>query len=272
MERTEGEAARQVTVITEPGVTLLSHPVFSPHPRYAVPLHKYQSESLIAHAGKGCYDSYGLDGRSVGEHIESLMVSRHGSVLEHANVSVFIEGISRGLSHELVRHRAGFAYSQRSTRYTKEDDAACVLEPYYAMIYLAMQAGFEQVEGARYLVESQLDLFRLSLDHYKSHVSTLISLNKDEMDPKDLRKWARGKARQLLPHSLETRLTVTANLRAWRFFFEQRGSKYAEPEIRRLACAIFLVIQPLAPNVFSDFRMAPEVYGVGELSNTLTKV
>jgi thymidylate synthase ThyX len=86
--------------------------------------------------GKVCYDSYGVDGNPVGEARANLVDSGHHSVLEHVHVGVFIEGISRGCSHEIVRHRM-FNYSQRSTRYTAEDDAAIVLDPYYAELYIA---------------------------------------------------------------------------------------------------------------------------------------
>lgn len=115
----------EVKFVTEPSVHLLGAPVFSEHPLYKLPTVREQddldpgapegevlegtaSEQLIAHAGKGCYDAYGKDGRSISQHISSLISSGHGSVLEHANVSIFVAGISRGCSHEFVRHRAGF--------------------------------------------------------------------------------------------------------------------------------------------------------------------
>ena len=138
-----------VGFILKPTVHVLAVPVFYPHPRYKLPtfqpdpdehpelveLQGQPCEQLIAHGGKGCYDSYGEDGRSIEKHIRALVDVGHGSVLEHANISVFAEGISRGCSHEIVRHRPGMAYSQRSTRYVDEGECSVVLEPYMAALY-----------------------------------------------------------------------------------------------------------------------------------------
>lgn len=243
--------------ITEPHVHVLSVPQFFDHPEYKLPNRGLPSERLIAHAGKGCYDSYGVDGRAIEAHINGLRKSRHGSVFEHANISVFISGISRGCSHEIVRHRAGFAYSQRSTRYTREDEASFVMEPYYADL--------QQGDGHLDLDEaSLLGSFKLhcaqSLERYALAVNTLMTKAPQEMNGTDRRKWARGKARQLLPHALETRMTMTGNLRAWRFFLEERSGRGAEPEIRRLAMFIMNAIEPHAPLVFEDMLDNQESY------------
>lgn len=247
-------------VITRPTVHLLAVPRFFPHPKYELPSYSSDAEALTAHAGKGCYDSYGKDGRSISNHIDSLIKSRHGSVLEHANFSVFIEGVSRGLSHELVRHRAGFAFSQRSTRYTKEEDAAMVLDPFYADMYERSS----QPNGLHPVEENLLRTFLVqcgeALAAYRETIEEFERFTADEReqlgmpsDPHAFRKYCRGKARQLLPHALETRLTVTANLRAWRHFFEARTDRAAEEEIRRLAYALFIIILPWASNCFADY-------------------
>lgn len=224
-------------VIIRPTVTVLSLPSFIPHPEYKVPPTDNVGYALIAHAGKGCYDSYGEDGRSIKEHIQALIQSKHGSVLEHVNVSFFIEGISRGLSHELVRHRH-FAFSQRSTRYTNEDEAAIVLDPFYARLY----------NEARYdLVSQFINSCEDAINSYKQAVSLLDATGMS-------RKWKRGKARQLLPHALETRLTMTGNIRAWRWFIESRSNRHAEAEIRRLSFFIFTLIKSIYPLLFEDFE------------------
>lgn len=250
--------------LTEPNVHVLAAPVFFPHPEYALPPGGTNSECLIAHAGKGCYDSYGVEGRSVGEHIRSLRKTRHGSVFEHATISVFITGISRGCSHEIVRHRAGFSYSQRSTRFTKEDDASFVLEPFYASLFLK-RAGATDAEDMLTLDEaSLLGGFQLqctrSLEAYALAVSTLVEMAPKELNGVERRKWARGKARQLLPHALETRMTMTGNIRSWRFFLEERSAKGAEPEIRRLAAFIMYAIESYAPTAFEDMMASQTIY------------
>lgn len=240
--------------ITEPSVHVLAVPCFIDHPEYALPSGGTDSERLVAHAGKGCYDSYGLDGRSIPEHIGSLIGTRHGSVLEHATISVFITGISRGCSHEIVRHRAGFGYSQRSTRYTREDDASFVLDPFYSAIAIKQREhGPESLtidEAA--IIHQFIRVCTNNLKEYSEAVAWLMEEAPKDKNGVERRKWARGKARQLLPHALETRMTMTGNLRAWRFFLEERSSPFAEPEIRRLAATIMGALVPYAPVIFKD--------------------
>lgn len=248
--------------ITEPYVFVLAVPKFFDHPQYKLPPGGTASERLIAHGGKGCYDSYGEDGRSIKEHIAGIISSRHGSVLEHANISVFIAGVSRGCSHEIVRHRAGFAYSQRSTRYTKEEDAAFVMEPYYAKLQLVgapFGEGFEDFKDLSKLTLDEASIlggFKMqcasALEAYTRATELLFEQSPREKSGVERRKWARGKARQLLPHALETRLTMTGNLRSWRFFLEERSGPGAEPEIRRLASHVMEAIHIHAPFIFSD--------------------
>ena len=85
-------------------------------------------ERLIECAGRVCYDSYakGRDSKAYHEHIMDV---DHGSVTEHASLSYFLSGVSRGLTHELVRHRVGVAISQRSTRYVDENESEWIWHP-----------------------------------------------------------------------------------------------------------------------------------------------
>ena len=78
-------------------------------------------ERLAEFAGRLCYMSqHNPAKRATREYLENIKKQGHGSVLEHANYSILLEGVSRSLTHELVRHRAGFAYSQLSQRYVDE--------------------------------------------------------------------------------------------------------------------------------------------------------
>jgi thymidylate synthase (FAD) len=251
-----------VKVITEPKVTLVSFPSYRPHPVYELPAHDQPTENIIAMAGKVCYDSYGLDGNAVEKHIATLVNSGHHSVLEHVHVGLFIEGISRGCSHEIVRHRL-FNYSQRSTRYTAEDDAAIVLDPYYATIEAGRGSHASDAEIS--LLDAFTESCECSVAEYSEQVKRLESLNPQQLKGRDLRKWCRGKARQLLPHALETRMVMTGNLRAWRHFLVMRSSRHAEAEIRRLASAVWFVLAPLAPAVFADLQEG-DVDGYVELT------
>src|SRR5213082_340016 len=67
--------------------------------------------------------------RATRDYLDNIKKQGHGSVLEHANYTLLLEGVSRSLTHELVRHRAGFAYSQLSQRYVDESDANFVVPP-----------------------------------------------------------------------------------------------------------------------------------------------
>lgn len=245
------------TVIVAPTVRLISAPHFFPVPKYELPDDGAAAERVIAQAGKVCYDSYGRDGRPVQEHIDALVSSGHHSVLEHAHIGIFIEGISRGCSHEIVRHRM-FNYSQRSTRYTAEGDAACVLDPFYADIYLRESAAdrglltsVDNYEMA--LLRGFLQQFDSALLAYSEQVRLLSQMAPAGLSSRDKRKWCNGKARQLLPHALETRMVMTGNIRAWIHFLTMRSSRHAEAEIRRLADEIFACIMSIAPSVFDRF-------------------
>jgi thymidylate synthase (FAD) len=317
MWNTLSQPGGELRVITEPTVTLLAWPQFQEHPKYKLPSHEAivgvhgkplegatplrliegtDSEQLIAHAGKGCYDSYGEDGRAISEHITTLVDSGHGSVLEHANVSVFIEGISRACSHEIVRHRAGMAYSQRSTRYTAEDDAAIVLNPYFAGLFKKYNLVYEPIpdvidlmprwwhkDGSVYDIPgyrkeehsallTKLHAWEYAMNSYTSLIKDLTVLAPEHLTKTEKRKWARGNARQVTPHMLETRMTMTGNLRAWWHFLVARSNRHAEAEIRRLADKIATVILPLAPYVFIDFSDAEVVDGFREFTPLQTKV
>lgn len=267
-------------VITKPSVRLKGRMVFiadgpdlRDEPRFDLPPHGNDAENLIAFGGKVCYDSYGVDGRPVPEHIKSLNDSGHGSVLEHAHFSLYIGGISRGCSHEIVRHRM-FNYSQRSTRYTAEDDAAIVLDPYYADIYERLNSGepLSTTAAERVLIGTFIEACSNAIMEYQSTVGVLGGFSEDARvqqgiptNPRDYRKWCRGKARQLLPHAIETRMVMTGNIRAWKHFLVMRTSRHAEAEIRRLADHIWRVLWPLAPNAFGNLTEVGRPGGYVEL-------
>src|SRR5204863_4408334 len=95
---------------------------------------------------------------------------------------------------------------------------------------------------------------------------------KDEPDRTARRKNARQAARSVLPNATETKIFVTANARALRHFLEQRGSRHAEPEIRKLANRMLDVLQRESPNLFSDYRRDPLPDGTFEVVTDYRKV
>jgi len=268
-------------IITEPKVTVIAKQVFIGHPDYPIPSDGDDATKIGAFAAKGCYDSFGENGRANVKNQQAILEHQHGSVLEHINFTLFVEGITRGLSLESNRHRP-LAVSQRSTRYTAEEDAAVVLEPYYAELYEKYRPWLEDPNKDDITSWFDLDEMNLLVAHitsmeqsfvaYERDVAWLMKKNPLNLEGFDLRKWARGKARNVLPHALETRITYTGNVRAWRWFIESRSDKHAEPEIRRLANLICLVLKNEAPVYFEDYHISEVYDGIPVWTPTYRKV
>ena len=227
-----------------PIVTVLARPAFSTPEHLPV---QWQGDStdgerLAEFAGRLCYMSqHNPANRATRDYLENIKKQGHGSVLEHANYSLLLEGVSRSLTHELVRHRAGFAYSQLSQRYVDESEACFVVPPAIA--------GDELLEGAwRTQIES-------AQSAYVALVFQLMERYGWVSDKVHRRKMAREAARGVLPNSTETKIVVTGNARAWRTMLELRSSEGAELEIRRLAVMVLRVLTDEAPAFFSDFEI-----------------
>lgn len=232
-----------------PRITLLSRPSFLEPAHLPVQWigESSDGEKLAEFAGRLCYMSQkNPASRTTSEYLENIKKQAHGSVLEHVNYSLLLEGVSRSLTHELVRHRAGFAYSQLSQRYVDESVADFVVPP--AII------GDAALEGR----------WRQQMDEaqrcYVALVEELMQRYAWVDNKVHRRKMAREAARGVLPNSTETKIVVTANVRAWRTMLELRAGEGAELEIRRLAVEIIRTLQAEAPAFFSDF----EIYEAGD--------
>ena len=219
-------------------------------PSFTEPLHlavhwlgeSSDGERLAEFAGRLCYMSQkNPANRETREYLENIKRQGHGSVLEHANYSILIEGVSRSLTHELVRHRAGFAYSQLSQRYVDESHAAFVVPP--------------AILGDDALLNEWTAQMNAAQTTYVALVEKLMLRYAWVADKVHRRKMAREAARGVLPNSTETKIVVTANARAWRTMLELRSSEGAEMEIRRMAVAVLRILQQEAPGLFSDFEV-----------------
>jgi len=229
---------------TEPRITLISRPEFIEPAHLPVNWlgESTGGERLAEFAGRLCYMSQRNPAkRGTAEYLENIKKQGHGSVLEHANYSLLLEGVSRSLTHELVRHRAGFSYSQLSQRYVDESEANFVLPP--AII------GDDALEASW---RAQIDEAQRS---YVAMVENLMERYSWVGDKVHRRKISREAARGVLPNSTETKIVVTANARAWRTMLELRASEGAELEIRRCAIAILHLFQRETPAFFSDFEI-----------------
>ena len=200
------------------------------------------AEKLVEVAGRLCYMSFAKP-RPGGNaaYIEHILEVGHGSVLEHAVFSLLITGVSRSLTHELIRHRAGMSYSQLSQRYVDESDCNFVLPPGIAIGTPVYDSWVYQCRDSAYL-------YKFAAEHLESSFV-------DIPDKTARRKAAREAARSILPNCTETKIVVTGNARAWRHFLELRGSEHADAEIRRLARAVLETLQAAAPNLFGDYTV-----------------
>jgi thymidylate synthase (FAD) len=201
-------------------------------------------QALAEFAGRACYQSWSKPNAATATnagYLRHILEVGHLSVLEHGTVSMYLTGVSRSLSHELVRHRH-FSYSQLSQRYVPEGDA-------------------EMVEPAVVAEDPELHALFLAstaaaLEAYEQLLAGLEQRFADLPNATLRRKQARQAARSVLPNATETRIVVTGNYRAWRHFVAMRASEHADVEIRELAIACLRELQRVAGNVFGDFRIS----------------
>jgi thymidylate synthase (FAD) len=199
-------------------------------------------EQIVEAGGRLCYVSYGKGRKTNAEYVNNIIESKHGSVLEHAVWNFIIAGVSRSFTHELVRHRAGWAYSQLSQRYVDESEAN----------YVEPQIIAEDPELH--------DLWKKTIESSHESYIRLTEALVAKLAGKGYagthrRKMAREAARSVLPNATETMIFVTANARALRHFIELRGSEGAEAEIRRVALQFLRIMQVEAPNLFGDYEI-----------------
>jgi thymidylate synthase (FAD) len=201
------------------------------------------AEALCEMAGRVCYMSFGKGRKTNAEYLSHILSVAHGSVLEHAVWNFLITGVSRSFTHELVRHRAGFGYSQLSQRYVDESTADFV-EP-------------ECIARDPELHTIWLESIRQSHEAYCKLVEGLGRIFASEPSATLRRKLARQAARSVLPNATETKIFVTGNARAWRHFIELRANEQAETEIRVVAVRILQRLQREAPSLFGDYTLEP---------------
>ncbi len=203
------------------------------------------AEKLVEMSGRLCYMSFGKGRKSNEQYIRHILEVKHGSVTEHAVFSFIITGITRSLTHELVRHRAGWAYSQLSQRYVDESDCNFVEPDLVANDPELHKLFTETIDAIRPVYEKMTD-----------RLTELVRDKCPEIEDRTtLRKMARQTARCILPNATETKMFVTANVRALRHFIELRANPAADLEIRRLAVMMCRLLKEEAPNLFGDYEI-----------------
>lgn len=202
---------------------------------------------LTEFAGRVCYQSFrNPSGRSNAAYVANMLDQGHTSVLEHAAISFYLTGVSRSFSHELVRHRH-HSFSQLSQRYVDSLDVNFVIPPEIRSETRLTQV-FKAACGA-------------AMGHHWELMSMLEAKLADVEDRVERTKRARQTARAVLPNATETRLVVTANLTAWRWFLLKRANSHADREMREVAVAIGKCLVEYAPGVFQDFHLVQEKDG-----------
>jgi thymidylate synthase (FAD) len=203
-------------------------------------------EEIVEASGRICYMSFGRkqSPKTNREYIQHLIRMGHESVLEHVNWTLLLTGVSRGFTHQLVRHRVGFSFSQLSQQYHDETKAQFV-EP--LAIKLSPQA--RQVWKRSISLSKQAYAEILKLLHNPKQLAA------SGLEERELRRAARSAARSVLPNATETKIVMTANARAFRYFLRLRGSIPGDEEMRRVAAALLKQLRPEAPSIFFDFKV-----------------
>ena len=204
-------------------------------------------ELLVEFGGRACYRSWepGLNVNVTRvrtdrrEYFENLLRSAHGSVLEHASYSFALRNVSRVFTHELVRHRAGSAFSQESLRYVRLTDIGFRVPP-----------ALEPLRGQVLAIVEQLEEFQRD-------AAAALSLD-DEGVPFHVKKEATSALRRLAPIGLSTDIIWSANLRTLRHVIAMRTAEGAEEELRSVFDQVAAVMAREAPLLFQDFERAAD--------------
>jgi thymidylate synthase (FAD) len=225
-------------------VQVVAQTQFTPPPDVPWETDADGGQALAEFAGRACYQSWDKPNAATATnagYLRHVLEVGHLSVLEHGTVSMYLTGVSRSLTHELIRHRH-FSYSQLSQRHLPEQDAE-VVEPAVIAADPELHAKFVAATDAA--VAAYTELLEGLQERFADAPNAILR-----------RKQARQAARSVLPNATETRIVVTGNYRAWRHFVGMRASEHPDVEMRELAVACLRELQRVAGNVFSDFRIS----------------
>lgn len=192
--------------------------------------HTPDPERAVAAAARLCYAPVGAAEllESMGDDaarrvLHTIMSSGHLSALEHASYTFAIDGVSRALTHQLVRHRLA-SYNQQSQRYVSYSEEPCFIVPPSVADDPAALAAYNEANANAFSA-------------YRRLIEAGI---------------AAEDARYLLPNAMETKIVVTMNVRELLHFFELRCCRRAQWEIRELGLRMLHLVEPTAPYIFMD--------------------
>lgn len=223
---------------------------------------KHPGDAIPMACAKSCYKAWTTGRKSIWDYLGHIKESGHGSVLEHSYFG-FVTMTTRCIGNEIVRHRAGFAYSQESQRFCDEKDNSFIMP-------LSVQGDeVSELIWTEHMGTSLTNYVRLTdrlIERYKNDPDF------KDMEPRDLRKKIREASRGVLPNDTSTVLHVTANIRSWRHFIEMRSSRHAEAGIRLYADRIWELLVAECPILFGDYEKIPLKDGTFELKTSNPKV
>ena len=256
-----------MTAIVEPRVELIAHATLACNGRSPV-IEGHMSldpdagdaQQLVEFAGRACYQSFAKPNPATARNADYIARTLHGqkhwSIAEHATATFYITGVSRALTHELIRHRH-LSYSQLSQRFVDESEANIVIPP------AVRKAKAEEVSRSG---DSLGSVHSRTLEEYYDGLRSRLPDALEESAGEALwdygvyvktltagglsRKQAREAARAVLPNMVETRIVVTGNLRAWHEVIARRTAPDADAEFQEVAGLIRQELQKLAPEVF----------------------
>ncbi len=208
-------------------------------------------EKIIAAAAKLCYSSSGIDGILDGldeektqSFLDRLVSLGHESPIEHVTFTFGIEGVSRSLTHQLVRHRLA-SYSQKSQRYVKEGQFEFITPPEIDAVPEAKEAFLQAMSDDMAYYNKITDIL------FNKHYADMVLAGMDEKKAKTTaEKKAIEDARYVLPNACETKIIATFNARSLVNFFHHRCCERAQWEIRDLACRMLELVKEVAPTLF----------------------
>lgn len=213
--------------------------------------HTPDPEKVVSAAAKLCYSKTGttdiLEGltpEKVSKFIEHLASLGHESPIEHVSFTFAVEGVSRVLTHQLVRHRMA-SYSQQSQRYVKLDQFEYIMPPAIANNTEA-KAIFEQA-----MAEDQKHYDQLTETLFASYNAAFLIEGHSEKKAKQLaEKKAIEDARFVFPNACETKIIFTMNARSLMHFFKHRCCERAQWEIRAMADEMLHLVKAVSPTLF----------------------
>lgn len=205
--------------------------------------------ALCKFAGQTCYLSFGEKRTrnspdEVKHYFDNIKKSGHGSVLEHAYYSMVVWGVDRAFSHEMVRHRAGWAYSQLSQRYVDGKTLRFVERPEY-----------QDDAGLHASFEGWIDDAASEYNTRAQMLTRKIRDQLEKMPPTDRRKAVNQAARNCLPNETETAVVLTGNVRAWRHVLEMRASQHADLPISQVMTRAYEILKAASPVLFDDYEV-----------------